>query len=370
MPRRFSLPVWLRHSRQERQPQILYEGPSDRISENRIYVITTATASRIGKPRTPIRGKGQPMSDRSVVVHNIDCTSLHVLNGCNNIQPERSNTQDQTKLFVSLENIRHQPEQYHPRSAIGLASGYASPHSIRSYNPTGEVARFLNPPSEYNGSHHRRSSSTSATFNGSMLMSSGITSGGMTMNSSYESFTFINNLNKLAPSFNSDRLLQPNPEDLKSCTWLSVYDGVGFQASDYVARTMCMRFQQALLAKGSLPKALNDTFIKLHAEFRDLPHMYESGSFTCALVLIIVGDIIFVANAGNSKAIHLLLLENCESKELNKAHTPDDFIEKQRIVQEGGRVQNGVANELFTTSRALGAHGDKGIIPKPDVTTF
>jgi serine/threonine protein phosphatase PrpC len=69
----------------------------------------------------------------------------------------------------------------------------------------------------------------------------------------------------------------------------------------------------------------------------------RSGS--CALVLIIVDEMCYVANLGDSRA---LVSEQYGNRiyPLTKDHKPDEEIEKKRILANGGRVYQGVLDNI------------------------
>uniref|UniRef100_A0AC35TR53 PPM-type phosphatase domain-containing protein n=1 Tax=Rhabditophanes sp. KR3021 TaxID=114890 RepID=A0AC35TR53_9BILA len=99
----------------------------------------------------------------------------------------------------------------------------------------------------------------------------------------------------------------------------------------------------------------------------------DSGS--TAVVVVIHNDDIFVANAGDSRA---LLCRNGAPVELSFDHKPEDIIEKTRIEAAGGYISaDGRVNGGLNLSRALGDHAYKKneeftleqqmITSKPDV---
>lgn len=61
--------------------------------------------------------------------------------------------------------------------------------------------------------------------------------------------------------------------------------------------------------------------------------MERSGS--CANVVLIVGDVCFVANVGDSRAV-LSSNKGEEMTALSKDHKPSDTEEYQRIIKAGG----------------------------------
>jgi protein phosphatase 2C family protein 2/3 len=61
----------------------------------------------------------------------------------------------------------------------------------------------------------------------------------------------------------------------------------------------------------------------------------KSGS--CALVILVIGDICFSANVGDSRA----LLSGCGGSKifpLSRDHKPSDELERKRIIEAGGQI--------------------------------
>ena len=83
-------------------------------------------------------------------------------------------------------------------------------------------------------------------------------------------------------------------------------------------------------------------------EFFDEP----STAGCTANVVLIVGDTLYVANAGDSRSV--LSHSGGVIKELSKDHKPDDDIERDRIKKVGGEVTNGRVNGNLSLSRAFG----------------
>lgn len=71
-----------------------------------------------------------------------------------------------------------------------------------------------------------------------------------------------------------------------------------------------------------------------------------------ANVLLIIGNTLYVANAGDSRAI--LIQGNGATLPLSHDHKPDQDIEIKRILKAGGSVFNGRVNGDLNLSRAIG----------------
>lgn len=87
---------------------------------------------------------------------------------------------------------------------------------------------------------------------------------------------------------------------------------------------------------------------------KDVPGM-DSGC--TAVVVLIVDNQVFIANAGDSRAV---LCRDALAKDLSEDHKPEDEKEKERIVKAGGEVTpDGRVNGGLNLSRALGDHSYK-----------
>lgn len=76
-----------------------------------------------------------------------------------------------------------------------------------------------------------------------------------------------------------------------------------------------------------------------------------------AVVALLVGRELFVANAGDSRCV---LCRNGKTVEMSFDHKPEDEEESQRITKAGGRVtMDGRVNGGLNLSRAIGDHAYK-----------
>lgn len=77
-----------------------------------------------------------------------------------------------------------------------------------------------------------------------------------------------------------------------------------------------------------------------------------SDSGCTAVVALVKGNKIYVANAGDSRCI---ISKNGEAIEMSLDHKPEDELEMTRIVKAGGKVTyDGRVNGGLNLSRALG----------------
>lgn len=76
----------------------------------------------------------------------------------------------------------------------------------------------------------------------------------------------------------------------------------------------------------------------------------DSGTTAC--VVLIRGNTLYVANAGDSRAV---LCRNGVAVDLSHDHKPEDEIERTRIERAGGKVTpDGRVNGGLNLSRAIG----------------
>lgn len=93
-------------------------------------------------------------------------------------------------------------------------------------------------------------------------------------------------------------------------------------------------------------KKLTDS---VNAKDNDEP--FESTAGCTANVALIVGNDLYVANAGDSRCV---IAEAGKFEELSIDHKPDNEGEKARILKAGGSVFNGRVNGNLSLSRAFG----------------
>ncbi|OQR69835.1 putative protein phosphatase 2C 4-like, partial [Tropilaelaps mercedesae] len=103
-----------------------------------------------------------------------------------------------------------------------------------------------------------------------------------------------------------------------------------------------------------------------------------SGSGSTAVVALLKGDVLTVANAGDSRAV---LCREGKAIDLSVDHKPEDAAERTRIERAGGKVTgDGRVNGGLNLSRAIGDHvykqnedltlQEQMISPLPDVQTI
>lgn len=102
----------------------------------------------------------------------------------------------------------------------------------------------------------------------------------------------------------------------------------------------------------------------------------EDGS--CCIAAMIRGDVVWVANVGDSKAVLGRRKTDKEGKEtvkataLSKDHSPLLVKERERIQKAGGKVEDGRVDGRLGVSRSFGdtVVKRKGVTARPDITKF
>ena len=77
----------------------------------------------------------------------------------------------------------------------------------------------------------------------------------------------------------------------------------------------------------------------------------DGTSGSCAVVALIVNDVLYVANVGDCRAVVSI---NGEAKALTRDHKATDPVEKERVVKAGGFVRGKRVFGLLAVTRSLG----------------
>ncbi|XP_070561147.1 integrin-linked kinase-associated serine/threonine phosphatase 2C-like isoform X2 [Ptychodera flava] len=114
-------------------------------------------------------------------------------------------------------------------------------------------------------------------------------------------------------------------------------------------------------------KKTDDNFLK---EATASKPAWKDGS--TAVCLLVVDDVLYIANLGDSKAILCRYNEEVKKKvavPLTKDHTPTQAEERRRILKAGGFVREGRIMGVMEVSRSIGDGRFKhcGVISTPDV---
>jgi serine/threonine protein phosphatase PrpC len=155
--------------------------------------------------------------------------------------------------------------------------------------------------------------------------------------------------------------------------FFGLYDGHGGRnvadfAASYLHKALVNHFKESSLDEYSIPSLLHQAFLTTHTQ---LDHLLGTALHQgcTALTSLIYKNTLYVANAGDSRAV---LCRKGKAIELSTDHKPNRPDEKERIEKQGGNVtMRSVArvNGILAISRAL---GDKAlnpyVIPDPEIT--
>ncbi|CAA6655844.1 unnamed protein product [Spirodela intermedia] len=136
-----------------------------------------------------------------------------------------------------------------------------------------------------------------------------------------------------------------------------VFDGHGgTDAASFVQKNILKYIIEDNHFPTSVDEALRSAFVKADHAFADTRSV-DITSGTTALAALISGRTMYVANAGDCRAV---LGKRGRAIELSRDHKPNCTSERIRIEKLGGRVYDGYLNEQLSVARALGDWHMKG----------
>ncbi|ORZ30312.1 phosphatase 2C-domain-containing protein [Catenaria anguillulae PL171] len=135
--------------------------------------------------------------------------------------------------------------------------------------------------------------------------------------------------------------------------FFAVFDGHGgHTVAQYAGKLLHTRIaDQEAFKKGDYAAALKQGFLALDQELRDHQEFRGDPAGCTAVTALITDDAIYVANAGDSRAV---LGQNGNAIALSEDHKPSNDHEQERITSAGGFVEFGRVNGNLALSRALG----------------
>ena len=173
----------------------------------------------------------------------------------------------------------------------------------------------------------------------------------------------VNSYRGLVKKYNEDRvsiilnITKPErPDWPKQLSIFGLFDGhSGSKCCDFLRDNFHLYFIKSELFPRDIKGAINDAFTRLENDFlskfaisQDNSLLDKSGS--CALVTIIIDNMVYIANVGDSRAI----MSNYKGEEivqLTEDHKPNARKEKKRIKQNEGIVYK--VNSFQTLYRIL-----------------
>ncbi|XP_057784127.1 probable protein phosphatase 2C 47 [Salvia miltiorrhiza] len=136
-----------------------------------------------------------------------------------------------------------------------------------------------------------------------------------------------------------------------------VFDGHGGKdAASFTRKNILDFITQDSHFPDGIKRALKNAFVKADNALADAKNLDQS-SGTTALVALILGRTMIIANAGDSRAV---LGKRGRAIELSKDHKPSCTSERIRIEKLGGVIYDGYLNGQLSVARALGDWHMKG----------
>ncbi|MBA0711023.1 hypothetical protein Golax_010261 [Gossypium laxum] len=136
-----------------------------------------------------------------------------------------------------------------------------------------------------------------------------------------------------------------------------VFDGHGGTHAALFIRKNILKF---IVEDSHFPicveKAIKSAFLKADYSFADASSL-DISSGTTALIALIFGRTLIIANAGDCRAV---LGRRGRAIEMSKDHKPNCTIERRRIEKLGGVIYDGYLNGQLSVARALGDWHMKG----------
>ena len=158
----------------------------------------------------------------------------------------------------------------------------------------------------------------------------------------------VNSYQGLKRNYNEDKvsiiLTIKKPKNFLGENWpkisyLAIFDGHGGNSCSNFLRDNLHNY---IIKNENFPlnieKSLISSFEKAENDFINNIGIKENDkSGSCALVTLLIDNILYVANCGDSRAI-ISLNNGKKIKLLNNIHRPNNFNEKERIINNGGNI--------------------------------
>ncbi|CAK4096624.1 unnamed protein product [Aphanomyces euteiches] len=164
-----------------------------------------------------------------------------------------------------------------------------------------------------------------------------------------------------------------NEQLFPNASMIAIFDGHnGAWAAEYAASRIGQLFSSdevlrrhacaPLLALEEIYSALRQCFEVLDDEILSWTLQNGKRDGSTALVMLLLQDVVFVANVGDSRAV--LHRHNCATRRISVDHKPNSAAEKARVITAGGkvifsgcwRVTHPKATLRLAVTRSLGDH--------------
>ncbi|EDV95568.1 probable protein phosphatase 2C T23F11.1 [Drosophila grimshawi] len=141
------------------------------------------------------------------------------------------------------------------------------------------------------------------------------------------------------------------PDDPKAA-FFAVYDGHGGSTvAQYAGKHLHKFVLKRPEYNGDIPMALKQGFLDIDHEMLHNESLGEQMAGSTAVVVLLKDNMLYCANAGDSRAIASV---NGVVEWLSSDHKPNKALETKRIVEAGGWVEFNRVNGNLALSRALG----------------
>ena len=125
--------------------------------------------------------------------------------------------------------------------------------------------------------------------------------------------------------------------DGKYCSMFSLFDGHGGdKCAEYLKDELYTLIARNPHFPTDKKRALLEGFIQAEGRFITQAKLSNDQSGSCAIVVLLDGIKMFVANAGDSRAF--LVHEDGSIDQMSKDHKPESLGERDRVIKSGGRV--------------------------------
>ena len=178
----------------------------------------------------------------------------------------------------------------------------------------------------------------------------------------------VNSYQGLLRNYNEDKVSiiltinKPKNSNIKQwpqCSLFGIYDGHGgSKCSDFLRDNLHNYIVKNEYFPNNPEEALKYAFNKAENEFIEKAIKEEEKSGSCSLVALIINDILYIANCGDSRAL-ISINNGKEFKLINNIHRPNEESEKNRIINNGGLIyeSNSIKRIIpgrLSVSRAIG----------------
>ena len=162
----------------------------------------------------------------------------------------------------------------------------------------------------------------------------------------------FNSYNGKVKKFNEDRIKtivdyqlvnKINIKKQPNISYFSIFDGhSGNKCSDFLKENLHLYLFNSSFFPYDIKNAIRESFKKAEENFQGMVYDVNSNilldkSGSCALVMLIINDILFAINLGDSRALYSYDTGKF-LYQITRDHKPNDEVERKRIENAGGKV--------------------------------